>query len=139
MKYNLKKKYQIAMRRLYKTNSPSKELTSLLGIDKDGFIEHINKSLIDGMTLDNFGTEWGLDHIVPVHLFDFDNEDELSLCYNFNNIMPMFLNDNRAKGASVHFSLVKLKSMYTNVCIEKLIEKCNNEIENTYEKYLNNK
>ena len=141
MKYNKKKKYQIAMRRFYSTNTPSKEIAKLLGIDKQGFIEHINRYLLEGMTIDNFGKIWSLDHIVPVELFDFENINDLELCYNFINIMPMFINDNRLKGASVHFSIQKLKHlqnnnpMYTNVC-NKLIQKCNNEIEKTYNKCL---
>ena len=124
------------MRRLYTTNTPSTEFITLLGIDKIGFINHIEKYRLNGMTKENFGSVWSLDHIVPVHLFDFDDIDDLKLCYNFNNIMPMFLNDNRLKGASVHFSLVKLQTSYTNVYIEKLINKCNEEIIRTYQKYL---
>jgi hypothetical protein len=124
------------MRRLYCTNTPSKEIVSLLAIDKDGFIEHINKHLIQGMTKENFGSEWGLDHIVPVDLFDLTNDDDLKLCYNYNNIMPMFNSDNRLKGASVHFSLDKLNTMYSNVYIEQLKNKCNEEIIRIYQKYL---
>ena len=135
-KYNHKKRLQIAIRRLYCNNAPSKEILSLLGIDAIGFRNHIDKYLIEGMTLDNFGKVWGLDHIVPVELFDLSNEDELRLCYNYNNIMPMFNSDNRLKGASVHFSLLKLDTMYTNVFIEQLKTKCNNEINRTYLKYL---
>ena len=88
------------------------------------------------MSYDNFGKTWGLDHIVPVHLFDLSNEDDLKLCYNYNNIMPMFNGDNRLKGASVHFSLEKLNSMYSNVYIVQLKQKCYEEISNTYRKYL---
>jgi hypothetical protein len=136
MKYNTKKRLQIAMRRLYSSNAPSKEIVSLLGINKDEFIHHINKYLIEGMTKENFGTEWGLDHIVPVDLFDLTKQEDLKLCYNYNNIMPMFNSDNRLKGASVHFSLDKLNSMYTNVYIEQLKTKCNDEIIRIYQKYL---
>ena len=136
MKYNEKKKLQIALRRLYSTDSPCKEIASLVGIDKDGFINHVNKYLVDGMTKETFGKTWGLDHIVPVELFDLFNEEDRLLCYNYNNIMPMFNNDNRLKGASVHFSLEKLDSMYTNVSIVKLKERVNDHIKNVYEKYL---
>lgn len=135
-KYNNKKRLQIAMRRLYVNNAPSKEMVSLLGTDAIGFKNHIDKYLIDGMTLENFGKVWGLDHIVPVELFDLSNEDELRLCYNYNNIMPMFNLDNRLKGASVHFSLQKLDTMPTNVYIEQLKNKCHEEINRTYQKYL---
>ena len=143
MKYNEKKRLQIAMRRQYSSPSNGKEISDLLGIDKNGFINHINKYLLDGMTFENFGKIWSLDHIVPVDLFDILNLDEKRLCYNYLNIMPMFVNDNRLKGASVHFSLDKLKSLqsnepqYTNVyIIETLIQKCNEEITRTYQKYL---
>ena len=136
MKYNTKKRLQIAMRRLYGSNTPSKEIVSLLGIDKNGFIDHINKYLIEGMTNENFGTEWGLDHIVPVDLFDLSEKKDLILCYNYNNIMPMFNTDNRLKGASVHFSIAKLDSMTTNVYIEVLKRRCKEEIARRYQKYL---
>jgi len=136
MKYNTKKKYQIALRRFYNTIAPSKELSSLVGIDKIGFKNHIDKYLVEGMTSENFGSSWGLDHIVPVDLFDLTNKNDLELCYNYNNIMPMFNSDNRLKGASVHFSLEKLNTMDANVYIDKLKLRCNEEITRTYQKYL---
>jgi len=99
-------------------------------------INHVNKYLLEGMTKENFGKIWGLDHIVPIDLFDINDEAEKKLCYNYQNIIPMFNIDNRVKGASVHFSLAKLETMYTNVYIQQLKEKCLNEIANRYDKYL---
>ena len=149
MKYNEKKRLQIALRRLYSTGTPSKELIPLLGVEKHDFIKHVNYFLISGMTMDNFGKVWGLDHIVPVDLFDLTNQDDKKLCYSFINIMPMFNHDNRLKGASIHFSLEKLinlksvadslsvtEPMYTNVYISPLIEKCEEQINSVYNKYL---
>jgi hypothetical protein len=159
MKYNEKKRLQIAMRRQYSLPANGKEIGILLGIDKQGFINHVNRFLIDSMTVENFGNVWSLDHIVPVELFDLSNIDEKRLCYNYLNIMPMFNNDNRMKGASIHFSLQKLESLkhvpefnsgtkpvleqtepeplYTNVYVlDSLIHKCNEELIRTYQKYL---
>ena len=143
MKYNLKKKYQIAMRRAYATNTPSKEVIKLLGIDKQEFKNHIDKYLIPGMTLENFGKDWGLDHIVPVELFNLNSENETKVCYSYLNIIPMFNNDNRLKGASVHFSLDKLRSLSNKESeknkleiIDKLISKCEQEIQERYSKYI---
>jgi hypothetical protein len=160
MKYNEKKRLQIAMRRQFSSPANGKEISILLGIDKQGFINHVNRFLLEGMTVENFGKVWSLDHIVPVELFDLSNIDEKRLCYNYLNIMPMFNNDNRMKGASIHFSLQKLESlkhvpeycsgtipvleqtestttMYTNVYVlDSLILKCNEELIRTYQKYL---
>ena len=131
-----KKKYQIALRRLYSTNYPCDDIVRLLGIDKYGFIDHINSYCLNGMALQNFGSVWGLDHIVPVELFDLSNDDDLLLCYNYNNIIPMFNSDNLMKGGSVHFSLLKLERMPMNLFVEQLKLKCANEIEGRYNKYL---
>ncbi len=160
MKYNEKKRLQIALRRQYFLPANGKEITSLLGIDKQGFIDHVNKFRLEGMEVENFGKVWGLDHIVPVELFDLSNSNEKRLCYNYLNIIPMFNVDNRMKGASVHFSLEKLKllkhvpefdsgtipvltqndgetAQYTFVYIlDELIHKCNDEIIRCYQKYL---
>lgn len=160
MKYNEKKRLQIALRRQYSSSANGKEIETLLCTSKQGFIGHINKFRLDGMEIENFGKVWSLDHIVPVELFDLNNPHEKRLCYHYLNIMPMFNVDNRMKGASVHFSLEKLESLknapefssgtipsftqtsgetalYTNVYIlDELIRKCNEEIIRTYQKYV---
>ncbi len=129
-------KYQIALRRLYLNNGPCKGVSDILGINREKFFDYINSQLIKGMVIDNFGKIWGFDHIVPVELFDLNNPDEFKLCWNYNNIMPMFIHDNRKKGATVHFSLEKLNSMKSNEQVEKLKLICENEIKNTWNKYL---
>ena len=135
-KQTVQRKYQIALRRYFLTQTTSEGMAKLVGIHKTGFIQHIEKYMLDGMTYDNFGKEWSFDHIVPTSLFDFEDPDDLELCYNFWNIMPMFLSDNRDKGASVHFSLEKLNTLQENDVIKKLKEKCINQINLTYKKYL---
>jgi hypothetical protein len=142
-KHNKKKKLQIGLRRLYATKNPSKEILKYLSIDKEGFIDYINSKLLDGMTLENFGSVWGIDHVVPVELFDLNNEDDLRLCYHFINIIPMFNNDNRFKGGSVHFSVILLdnnikkekEKKHQNILL-KLLAKCEEEILCRYNKYL---
>ena len=131
----LTKKYQISLRRLY-TTSPSKEILTLVGTNKTHFINHINKYLIEGLDYSNFGTEWSLDHIVPVNAFDLSNEEQLLLCYNYINIMPMYNIDNRNKGASLHFSMLKLKTLEQSEIVLNLINLCNNQINMVYSKYL---
>lgn len=142
-KHNKKKKLQIGLRRLYATQNPSKEILKYLSIDKESFIDYINSKLLDGMTLENFGSVWGIDHVVPVELFDLNNEDDLRLCYHFINIIPMFNNDNRFKGGSVHFSVILLdnnikkeKEKTNQNILLKLLAKCEEEILCRYSKYL---
>jgi len=135
-RYNNRAKLRTALARVYGSNLPCLAMVSYLGTTREDFVRHIDSYLLSGMTKENFGKTWGLDHIVPVDLFDISSPDELKLCYNYNNLMPMFLRDNKLKGASVHFSLEKLRSMYTNVVIEELIRRCEQEIDTRYKKYM---
>ncbi len=144
MEFNIKRKYQIALRRLYTTKCKNTKILQFIGCDKNYFITHINNFLIDDMCNNNFGNKWGLDHIVPITLFNIDNEDELKLAYNYLNIMPMFNYDNKVKGASIHFSIDKLNSLlliYPNesVIINKLLDKCYQHLDLIYSKYLTKK
>lgn len=139
----LKKKYQIAIRRFYYMNFTSKKIDELTSSSKDNFKAHINRFLLPKMTNENFGKIWSLDHIVPVELFDLDNEIEIKVCYHYINYMPMFNEDNRIKGCSIHFSKEKMQSLLlqetdekVKSIIKKLIVKCDEEIENRYRKYL---
>jgi len=141
--HSLKKKYQIAVRRFYLQDFTSKNIAELVGLDKLKFREHINRFLLPEMLKENFGKIWGLDHIVPVELFNLDDEKERELCYSFINIMPMINDDNRLKGCSVHFSKEKMQSLLlvekdekVKSIIEKLLNRCNEEIEKRYKKYL---
>jgi hypothetical protein len=124
MKYNEKKRLQIGLRRLYSGQAPSKEILNLIGTDKDTFVNHVNAYRISGMTDENFGKEWTLDHIVPVDIFDVSDEEQLKICYNYHNIMPMFLNN-----------LKKNRKLNTEM-VNKLITECENHNSKIYAKYL---
>ena len=129
-------KYQIALRRLYTGNCPGKKILAAIGTSKEEFISYTEKYLLNGMTPNEFGKTWGFDHIVPTDLFNLNDPEEFKLCWNYNNIMQMLTNDNRKKGASVHFSLQKLNSLPPNEYIVKLRAICEREISNTWNKYL---
>jgi uncharacterized protein (DUF983 family) len=48
-------------------------------------------------TLDNRGKEWHIDHVIPLSIFDLNNEDEKLLAFNWRNTMPLSKYDNLAK------------------------------------------
>lgn len=141
--HKIKKRLQIGLRRLYSTDNPSKEVLKYLSLTKEEFRDYINSKLLNGMTIENFGSVWGIDHVTPVELFDLTKEEDLKVCYNFINLIPMFNDDNRLKGCSVHFSIVllenKLKKEKEKKNIElllKLLAKCEEEKLCRYDKYI---
>lgn len=68
--------------------------------------QHLETLFKDGMTWDNYGSIWEIDHTIPVNWFikNIDNfVDKHQLCKEANslkNLTPMFFNDNRIKGSN---------------------------------------
>lgn len=133
----LKKKYQIACRRLYFNSAPSKFILKYIGCSPEEYRIHINSKRFDDMLLENYGKDWELDHVVPVELFDLNKEDDLKLCFNYRNIIPMYRMDNKAKGMSIHFSEQIIRKLDKSDITHSLLKKCVDEIHSRYSKYLN--
>lgn len=50
----------------------------------------------EGMSWDNYGTFWTVDHVLPLSLFNFENESEQTIAFNWKNMRPS--TDNFSKG-----------------------------------------
>ena len=106
-----RKRLQQQLRRFYFNTSPSQELYKYMLCTKETFKEYINSLLQEDMNEENYGTVWELDHIVPVEVFNLDDEEDLKLCYSRYNILPIYKKHNKSKGSSVHFSYKLLSYM----------------------------
>lgn len=75
----------------------------LMGYSLDEFIAHIEKQFINGMTWDNQGSVWHLDHIYPCARLKY----KTMYCENFqrlwglDNLRPLDAKENIRKGANV--------------------------------------
>lgn len=49
------------------------------------------------MNWSNFGTYWHIDHILPIHSFDFSNQIEQNICFHWTNLQPLTSIENRIK------------------------------------------
>lgn len=61
----------------------------LLGCTMRDYMIYLEAQFTDGMSWDNWGNLWVIDHIKPTHLFDPWNDAELKLCYNYKNTRPL--------------------------------------------------
>ncbi|QIG60114.1 intron encoded hypothetical protein [Dishui Lake large algae virus 1] len=71
------------------------------------FIKWIESQFQDGMSWDNYGTKWELDHVKPCKSFDFNNSDEILLCYKWSNYQPLWCNDNRMKRDTIYSNMIE--------------------------------
>jgi hypothetical protein len=53
-----------------------------------------------GMTWDNWGKIWELDHIVPLWKFDLTNREQFLKADNYTNLQPLTIEDHKKKTAN---------------------------------------
>lgn len=85
-KFREKRKWQIALRRYVLEKNKSSFYAPYFGLDINKFREWIELQFEGELGWENFSTAWQFDHIVPVAYFDFSDEADLFLCWNFINI-----------------------------------------------------
>ena len=59
-------------------------------------MSHIEKQFTKNMSWENYG-EWEIDHIIPSSLYDLKNKDNISKCWNLDNLRPLSKIDNNIK------------------------------------------
>ena len=76
-----------------KTNS----IFKYLGCSVEEFKIYLEKQFDQNMSWENYGTYWEIDHIKPIETFNFSNEIEIYNCWNYQNLQPLTINENRTK------------------------------------------
>jgi len=76
----------------------------LVGYTVDQLKRHLNKQFKPGMTWDNFGSYWNIDHKIPVAVFNFKTFTDIDFkrCWALNNLQPMEAKSNFRKGATLN-------------------------------------
>jgi len=69
----------------------------LLGCDIRFFKNYLESKFIDGMSWNNRGKIWEIDHIIPCSKFDLREIEQQKTCFHYTNLQPMFVGDNRRK------------------------------------------
>ena len=86
IKFREKRKWQIALRRYVIEKNISSFYAPYFGLDIENLRKWFEVQFNPGVGWEDFAKKWQFDHIIPITYFDFSNEDELKLCWNFTNI-----------------------------------------------------
>lgn len=81
-------------------NKASKKWETLVGYSLDDLKTHLEKQFKEGMSWDNYGSGWHVDHIVPRSFFKLTshNSEEFRKCWSLNNLQPLWARENISKG-----------------------------------------
>lgn len=89
--------------RLYqalKTSRKSENTLSLIGATVTEFAAHLETRFKPGMTWENYGPVWHVDHIKPCAKFDLTDPAQQRACFHWTNLQPLFAKENLQKGDS---------------------------------------
>jgi hypothetical protein len=128
LKFREKRKWQIALRRYVLEKQRTTFYAPYFGLDIPTFRKWIEIQFNGDLNWENFSSAWQFDHIVPVTYFDFNDDKDLRLCWNFINIRVERLDMNKNRGnrvdvlaAKTYFETIFLETGYS-LC-QKMVEK----------------
>jgi hypothetical protein len=98
LKFREKRKWQIALRRYIIDKNACIFYAPYFGLDIENMRKWIETQFEEGLGWDDFGKKWQFDHVIPVTFFDFSDETELKLCWNFTNIRVELFQRNKDRG-----------------------------------------
>ena len=75
----------------------------IVGYTTDQLKRHLEKRFKPGMTWENQGTCWQIDHKIPKAVFNFERPEDLDFkkCWALKNLQPMEARQNQSKAARI--------------------------------------
>lgn len=63
--------------------------------------QHLEANFCEGMTFDNHGDVWHIDHVIPLASMPFASlkDENFNKVWHYTNLSPKFIKDNLAKGS----------------------------------------
>lgn len=75
-----------------------KSTVEYIGCDVDTLVKWLEYQFDEGMTWENYGKVWTIDHVIPLSKFDLTNEKNQKVAFNWSNMHPS--KDNFCKGST---------------------------------------
>lgn len=80
----------------------------LLGCSFEDFRHYLETRFRTGMTWQNYGRAWHIDHIIPCSAFDLTQPKQVRQCFHFTNLRPLWAKANIRKWAKIVDPQLKL-------------------------------
>jgi hypothetical protein len=102
LKENIRTSIVMSLRRGTKAK---RKWEGIVGFTLDQLRSHLEKKFKIGMTWDNYGMYWHIDHIIPIAAFNFECPDDIDFkrCWSLKNLQPLEAKVNIAKKDKVEF------------------------------------
>lgn len=77
--------------------------SSLVGYDSETLKKHLEKKFRSGMTWENYGTAWHIDHKIPISAFNIHSYLDIDFmkCWSLKNLQPLWARENLLKSGKL--------------------------------------
>lgn len=103
--FKFKKNIRRSTSEAFRLKKKSKKTLEILGCSLEEAFAHIEALFQPGMTWDNYGTEWHIDHIIPLASSDTIEKTE-KLCH-YSNLQPLWALENILKSDKLNWNAIK--------------------------------
>ena len=100
--YKIARNLRVRVWEVLKGIRKSSSTFKLLGCSLSHLKKCLERKFTSRMNWDNYGTYWEMDHIKPCALFNLVKPSEQRNCFNYKNLQPLTLKQNRSKGSRVN-------------------------------------
>ena len=84
----------------FKNKNKTKHSVEYLGCSSDEYFNWIF-SYNNNYILENHGSIWHIDHVIPISKFDLTNDQEKLIAFNWRNTMPLSVKENLSKNNKI--------------------------------------
>jgi hypothetical protein len=104
--HSLKRRLQLSISKISST-------TDYIGTSFEQVANWLEYNFIDGMSWDNHGTVWDIDHVIPIARWDLNNQQHIDLCFDWKNLSPLNSGINRHEKSDKldHAQIIRHKTM----------------------------
>lgn len=89
--------YRLYLRNYIFKGIISKKIDKIVGLSQEQMKDWLEFNFKTGMSWDNYGTVWNLDHVIPCSSYDLEDEYELNECFSWKNTLPVYCKENLEK------------------------------------------
>lgn len=93
----LEHNYRGLIHRALKDNYRSGKSHELLGCSIESYKEYMMSLFKEGMTWENRGKVWQIDHITPIKNYDMKDYEQVKKAFNFRNTQALFKSEHKQK------------------------------------------
>ena len=86
-------------------------LNQTIGCSIPRLRRHLESKFKKGMSWENYGKIWHIDHIIPTSLIDLTIKSNQKFVFNYKNLQPLWAKDNMKKSNKISIPISKTKTI----------------------------